>query len=79
MRRRPLGKKIKETWLERTSAGNRASLRKYSPAYTNAVPVTINQILIKKSHTEPYSEALAFLKQQNRCTWFYAALAFSKH
>jgi hypothetical protein len=47
----PLGKKIKETWLERTSAGNRASLRKYSPAYTNAVPETINQMLINQGHT----------------------------
>ena len=44
-------KKIKETWVERTSAGNRASLRKYSPAYTNAVPETINQMLINQGHT----------------------------
>lgn len=51
MRRTPLGKKIKETWVDKTSAGNRAELRKYKPAYTKAVPITKSQALIKKTHT----------------------------
>jgi hypothetical protein len=47
----PLVKKIKEIWVERTSAGKRAALRKYSPAYIKAVPETINQMLINQGHT----------------------------